>query len=198
MRNRKSRFSKNSARDGFPRPQGLQNRKNQTQNKLAKKFSARIALRIAKSGFLGVAGGSLAKSAEPKNPDFQSFRPQTAPPGPRSFKIAKIRTEICLPTNSQPELPSEWQILGGPFPAAVSRRSNGKKKQRILTISPTKNPGNGTERRVLKSYHDGFQSQTQRCHLSQVMLISVLNKRFGVGIKDVKCLGELVWVSYSG
>ena len=134
------------------------------------------------------------KNCGPENPDFRTFRPRTAPPGPRSFKIAKIRPKISLPTNSQPELPSEWQILGGPFPAAVSRRRS-RKKQRILTISPTKNPGNGTERRVLKSYHDGFQSQTQRCHLSQVMLISVLDTRFWVGIKDAQCLGEQVWVS---
>ena len=137
------------------------------------------------------------KNCGPENQDFRRFQPGTAPPGPRSFKIAKIRPKISLPTNSQPELPPEWQILGGPFPAAVSRRRNHnkRKKQRILTISPTKNPGNATERRVLKSYHDGFQSQTKRCHLSQVMLISVLDTRFGVGIRDAQCLGELVWVS---
>ena len=127
--------------------------------------------------------GFWPKIWEAEKSNFQGFRPGTAPPGPRTLKIAKIRSEICLPTNSQPELSSEWQILGGPFPAAVSRRRNRKKKkQRILTISPTKNPGNATERRVLKSYHDGFQSQTKRCHLSQVMLISVLDKRFWAGI----------------
>ena len=134
------------------------------------------------------------KICGPENEDFRKSRPATAPPGPRTLKIAKIRPEICLPTNSQPELPSEWQILGRPFPAAVSRRRDPppQKELGILTISPTKNPGNATERRVLKSYHDGFQSQTKRCHLSQVMLISVLDTRFWVGIRDAQCLRELV------
>ena len=60
-----------------------------------------------------LGNSSFAGVVDPKNQDLQVFRPGTIPPGPRTLKIVKIKPEICLQTNSQPEMPSESIFEGG-------------------------------------------------------------------------------------
>ena len=119
-----------------------------------------------------------------------------APPRPQDPQNRKNQNRNMLANKFSARIALRMANSGRAVPrCSFPAKRSPPKKLGILTISPTKNPGNATERRVLKSYHDGFQSQTKRCHLSQVMLISVLDTRFGVGIRDAQCLGELVWVS---
>ena len=127
---------------------------------------------------------------------FSKFSAPDDPPRPQDPQNRKNQTQNMLANKFSARIALRMTNSGRAVPrCSFPAKKSPPKKLGILTKSPTKNPGNATERRVLKSYHDGFQSQTKRCHLSQVMLISVLDKRFGVRIGDAKCLGELVWVS---
>ena len=57
------------------------------------------------------------KFGKPKSHIFEVFGLGRPPPGPRRLKIVKIRPEICLQTNSQPEMPSESMFeVAGSFP----------------------------------------------------------------------------------
>ena len=127
---------------------------------------------------------------------FDEFGPGRPPQAPGPSKSQKSDPKYACQQILSPNCPQNGKFWEGRSPLQFpGEEIPPTKKLGILTISPTKNPGNATERRVLKSYYDGFQSQTKRCHLSQVMLISVSDTRFGVGIRDAQCLGELVWVS---
>ena len=137
----------------------------------------------------------LAENLGTRKITFSRFSARDAPPRPQDPQNRKNRTQNMLANKFSARIAFRMANSGRAVPrCSFPAKRSPPKKLGILTISPTKNPGNATERRVLKSYHDGFQSQTKRCHLSQVMLISVLDTRFGVGIRDAQYLGELVWV----
>ena len=69
------------------------------------------------------------KTWEIEKSHFRGFRPGTPPPGPRTLKIVKIRPEICLQTNSQPEMPSESIFeVAGSFPDHRFQGGNRPKK----------------------------------------------------------------------